>query len=346
MNALAQFETGGSHFDVGFAIGKRFANRIHWALDSYVFFQERLLPFHRSPEGQARYQHFLRINAARFPDYVAELEGLAEGSERGFEELFLVNMRGEYRDYLRSATVGCFDCALVTDDVVLLGHNEDGSPAFEDNLYLVHARITGKPAFTALSYPGFLCGNAFGFNSEGICFSCDNVRPQETKVGVGRHFVARSLLEARSLDDAVGRATVSDRASGFGYSIGSIPERRVVYLEVSPGAHHVREVRGCYVHATHYQELGSIEQVIVASSKARMERASAILEEQGPLDAAGVLSILGDDAHAEYPIYRTATPPDRGVTLNTALFDLDAQRLRIYTGHPIRSPTEFVELTM
>jgi predicted choloylglycine hydrolase len=346
VNALAQFETAGSHFDVGFSIGRQFASRIHRTLDSYAFFQERLLPFHRSREGQARYQQFLCINTARFPDYVTELEGLAEGSERSFEDLFLVNMRGEYRDYLRSPTAGCFDCALVTDDVAVMGHNEDGSPAFEDNLYLIHARITGKPAFTALSYPGFLCGNAFGFNAEGICFSIDNVQPQDTRVGIGRHFVARSLLEARSLDDAVARVTVPDRASGFGYTIGSIPERRVVYLEVAPVAYHIREISGCYIHANHYLDLASIKQVIGSSSKARLERASALLEEQAPLDAIGVLSILGDEAHAQYPIYRSATPPDDGATLNTVLFDLDARLLRIYTGHPTRSPTTFVEFAM
>ena len=31
----------------------------------------------------------------------------------------------------------------------------------------------------------------------GVCFSVDNVTPQVTKVGLGRHFLARSLLEAR-----------------------------------------------------------------------------------------------------------------------------------------------------
>ncbi len=323
------------------------------------------MPHHRTPEGQARYRQFLDLHRIRYPDYLAELEGMAQGSGRPFEDLFLVNLRGEYRTFFHGAEAqACSDCAVVTDhaasltnnaasltnNAALIGHNEDGSPSFRDNLYVVHAKIAGKPAFTALSYPGFLCGNAFGFNAEGICYSVDHVQPRNGAVGVGRHFIARSLLEARSLDDAIRRVTVPDRASGFSYTIGSIPERRIVVVEVAPEDHHVREVRGAYFHANHYREL-AVDQIIHPSSRARVERAEAMLKEHGlaglsDQDAAGVLAILGDEASEPYPIYRTAAAPDRSATLCTALFDLDARQLRIYTGHPVRAAEEYIALAM
>jgi hypothetical protein len=160
---------------------------------------------------------------------------------------------------------------------------------------------------------------------------------------VGRHFLARSLLEARSLEDAIAQVTVPGRASGFGYTIGSVPERRVVYVEVAPDSHHAREIQDCYVHANHYRELTGLEQIINWSSRARLQRAEVILQQRPPQDAAGVLAILGDQSQAQYPIHRTATPPDKLATLCTALFDLDARWLRIYTGHPTEAPSEFVE---
>jgi len=349
---IEQFETSGFHHDeVGFAIGQRFAEQIHRSLDTYPFLQERILPYHRTPEGQARYRHLLELHQIRYPDYFAELEGIAQGSGRPFKDLFLVNLREEYRILLRGTEgQGCSDCVLVTDDVAFIGHNEDGSPTFRGNMYVVHARVEGKPAFTALSYPGFLCGNAFGFNAEGICFSVDHVQPRNGGVGVGRHFIARSLLEARSLDDAIERVTVPERASGFSYTIGSIPERRIVVVEVAPRRHHVREIRDAYFHANHYREL-AVDQIIHPSSRARVERATAIMQEHGlaelsDQDAAGILAILGDDADEQYPIYRTAIAPDQSATLCTALFDLDARELRIYTGHPTQAPGEFVALAM
>jgi predicted choloylglycine hydrolase len=353
MSPLKQIEVRGSHLDVGFAIGKRFANQIHRALDRYPFFQERILPYQRTPKGQARYRELLALHRARYPDYVAELEGLARGAGRPFEDLFLVNLRGEYAGYLRGPAHGCFDCALATDGVTMIGHNEDGAPAFRGNAYLVRAQVEGKPAFTALTYPGFLPGNAFGYNDEGICVSVDNVRPQENKVGIGRHFLARSLLEARSLDEAIQRVTVPGRAAGFSYTIGSAAQTRshasaprIVHVEVAPQTHFVREVHGCYVHANHYRELDDVEQIIEPSSAARVERAEAILQENAPMDASRVLAILGDRADERYPIHRTATPPDKLATLCTALFELHARRLRIYTGHPTQEPGRFVELIL
>jgi predicted choloylglycine hydrolase len=343
---IEQLEVTGSPFEVGLAIGERFAGQIHRALDNYLLFQQRILPHHRTPEGRTRYQKLLELNRARYPDYFAELEGLSQGAKRSFEDLFLVNMRGEYRAYLQGKDVrGCSDCALLTDEAALIGHNEDGSSTFHGNMYLVHARVEDKPAFTALTYPGFLCGNAFGFNADGVCFSIDHVSPRDVRVGISRQFVARSLLEARSLDDAIERATVPGQAMGFGYTIGSTTERRIVYVEVAPDNCHVREVHGCYFHTNHYRELG-VAQTVGPSSRARLERASALLHEGPPLDAAGVLCLLGDEANERFPIYSTGASPDQSVTLCTALFDLDRRSLRIYTGHPTQEPEKSIAFDM
>jgi isopenicillin-N N-acyltransferase-like protein len=343
---IQQLQVCGSHHQVGLAIGKRFAPQIHRALDGYAFLQGWMLPYHRSPAGQARYRVLLDLNQARYPGYIAELEGIAEGSGRPFDELFLVNMRGEYKQHVHCSQDGCFDLAVLTAGLALIGHNEDASPAFRDNVYVVRAQIHGQPAFTALSYPGFLCGNAFGFNAAGICFSVDSVQPRDSRCGLGRHFLARSLFEAQSIDEAINRITVPGRALGFSYTIGSVAERRIVHLEVAPETHHVREIAGCYLHANHYRELAGVEQVVGPSSQARLSRAQDLVRNGPPSSAAGVLAILGDEDDTPYPIYRTAVLPDQGATLCTALFDLDAGWLRVYTGHPTRDPTQFVELAM
>jgi len=343
---IEQLEVTGSHFEVGFAIGERFAMQIQRLLDNYAFFQQQIVPHHRTPDGRARYQALLESSRSRFPNYCVELEGLAQGAKCSFEDLFLVNMRGEYREHLRGTELrGCTDCALLTDEAALIGHNEDGSPILRDNMYLIHARVEDAPAFTALSYPGFLCGNAFGFNAAGVCFSIDNVSPRNVREGVGRQFVARSLLDACSLDDAIERATVPGQAMGFSYTIGSTAERRIVLVEVAPGSYHVRDVRGCYSHTNHYRELDAT-QTVGPSSLARLERANTLLRKDPPVDAAGVLSILGDHADEGFPIYRTAAPPDQSATLYTALFDLDRRSLRIYTGHPARDADKSVAFAM
>ncbi|MBS1249649.1 MAG: hypothetical protein MAG431_01229 [Chloroflexi bacterium] len=344
---IKYLEVTGSHFEVGFAIGERFSEQIHQLLDNYRLFQNQILPYNRTPEGRTRYEKLLDLNQAQYPGYMDEIGGLAQGAGRAFEDLFLVNLRGEYEKYLVSSDLnGCSDFSLVTDDVALIGHNEDSAPEFRGNMYLVHADIEDGIPFTALAYPGFLCGNAFGFNAAGVCYSIDNVRPRTAEVGLGRHFVARSLLDAESLDDAIDRVTSPGQALGFSYTIGSVRERRVMHVEVASETNFVHEIQGRYYHANHYLELSGVDQIIGASSQARVERANALLQDFTPLDDAAVLEILGDQMNAQYPIYRTATPPDDLATLYTTLFDLDARRLRIYTGHPVLAPQEFVEFAI
>ena len=111
-------------------------------------------------------------------------------------------------------------------------------------MYVVRVAVDDCPTFTALCYPGFLAGNASGFNEFGILHSINHVAPRPVKVGVGRHFIARSLLEARSLAEALRRVTIPDRAAGFNYNIGSLAERRIVSVEVSPERYHIHEVQG------------------------------------------------------------------------------------------------------
>ena len=355
-NIVQQLTVSGTHQEVGFAIGRCFGDKIHVFFDRYEFLQEHLLPFNRSSVGQRVYQAFLDMHRARFPGYVAELEGMARGADRPFEEFLLVNLRGEYRGLLALKSFpeegaddrdqSCSDCLVLTPDAALIGHNEDGTPAALGTMLVLRAQIDARPAFTALCYPGFLPGNALGFNASGLVHTVDAVSPRDVRMGLGRHFLARSLLDADSLSDAIRRITVPKRAAGFTYNIGTVSERRVICAEVSPDRHSVHEVQGHFVHTNHYLDFMDLRQVIGPSSRARLLRARDLCHAKAPNSASHVLSLLGDEQARDYPIYRTAAPPDRNATLCTALFDLDARLLRIYFNHPVRDAEQHVALAL
>jgi hypothetical protein len=213
-------------------------------------------------------------------------------------------------------------------------------------MYVVTVNLNQGPAFNALSYPGFLPGNAFGFNAAGILHTVNHVAPRPVKVGLGRHFLARALLDAGTLDEAIRNITVPDRASGFNYNIGSLSERRVISVEVALERHHVREIQGCYTHTNHYVELNDEKQEISPSSRKRLERSLALCRTAPPTDAGHVLALLGDQTDRDYPIYREATPPDADATLCSALYDLGSRELRIYWDHPIKEPEKFIKLAL
>jgi hypothetical protein len=284
---------------------------------------------------------------------MSELEGIAEGAKRPLDEVFLVNLRGEFAGLMppdsqsaAASVQGCTDCLVFTTESALIGHNEDGSPASLGHMYVVTVNPDEGPAFSALSYPGFLPGNAFGFNQAGILHTVNHVAPRPIKIGLSRHFLARSLLDARSLDDAIGNITGPDRASGFNYNIGSLSERRVVSVEVAPQRHHVHDLQGYYAHTNHYFQLNEQKQEISPSSRQRLERSKALGRETPPAEAGQVLALLGNRADRDYPIYRDATPPDADATLCSALYDLDDRELRIYYDHPVKVPDKYLKLAL
>ena len=356
MNTIEQLEVSGSHRKVGQLIGHHFAAAIHHLFDNYDFLQNQLLPFLKHPAGQGYLQSYLKLHRMHFPQYISELEGMAEGAGRPFEEVFAVNLRGEFAGLIGSeqptgpaadtGDKGCTDCLVLTPDAALIGHNEDGPPAGSGNMFVLRVTVDGKPTFNALCYPGFLPGNAFGFNEFGILHSINNVAPRQVKVGAARHFIARSLLEARSMEEAVQRVTIPGRAAGFNYNIGSLAERRIVSIEVAPERHHVREVQGYYTHTNHYFELNGQKQEITLSSKKRLERSLTVCRATPPAHAGHVLALLGDQTDGEFPIYRDAAFPDNEATLCSALYDLDRRELRIYWDHPVKEPEKSLKLAL
>ena len=351
---IEQFVVGGSHYEVGLAIGSHFAKAIHQFFDNYERLQRFFLPFYQTSSGMKYYQSYLDLHRDRFPAYLRELEGIADGAQRPFEEIFLVNLRGELSGLLstvpgagENAEEGCTDCLVLTADAALIGHNEDGSPAAASQMYVIKVNLDNGSTFGALSYPGFLPGNAFGFNAAGILHTADHVAPQPIKMGAGRHFLARSLLDAGTLEEAVRNITVPDRASGFNYNIGSLSDRKIISVEVSPERHHIHEVNGTYTHTNHYlQPIDEQQQEITPSSLRRLSQSRAFGQTASKADAAFVLSVLGDQTDPVYPIHRDASPPDDNATLCSALYDLDQRSLKIFTDHPVRQPDSYLELKL
>jgi hypothetical protein len=356
MNTIEELEVSGSHREVGRGIGLHFAGAIRRLFDNYDFLQKQLLPFLNTSTGQTFFQSYLQLHRKYFPQYIAELEGMAEGAGRPFEEIFAVNLRGEFSGLIGLArptegttaadVQGCTDCLVLTPDAALIGHNEDGPPAGYGNMYVVRVAVDDCPTFTALCYPGFLPGNAFGFNEFGILHSVNNVAPRPIRVGLSRHFLARALLDARTLDDAIRVITMSDRASGFNYNIGSLSERRIFSVEVSPERHYVHEVQGYYTHTNHYFELNTQEQEITLSSRKRLERCMILCRATFPINSGHVLALLSDQTDRDYPIYRDATLPDDNATLCSALYDLDNRQLRFYWDNPVREPGKCIQIAM
>jgi predicted choloylglycine hydrolase len=345
MTEVKDFEVCGNHQEIGRAIGQQFSDSIHSFFDNYDLLQKELLPYYHTSPGREYYEAFLKLHRAYFPEYMSELEGMSQGASLPFEEIFLANLRGEFSGLLQLEShpvdradkgyKGCTDCLVLNPDRALIGHNEDGSPASSGKMFVVHITSDNGIRVSALCYPGFLPGNAFGYNEAGILHTVNHVAPRQVRLGFGRHFIARSLLDARTMEDCIQRVATPGQAAGFNFNIGSLRERRIVGVEVSPERHHVHEVNNYYLHTNHYIELNDVEQEITPSSRIRLSRARTLCRNTPPTDETDVLALLNDQTDQDYPIYCESQPPEINMTLCTALFDLDNRQLNIYWSRPV-----------
>ena len=153
------------------------------------------------------------------PQYVEELQGIANGAEVDFNDLLVLNcVEAITEDALHTDCTSLAAAPEVTaDGSLLVGHNEDWLPDDQDTVYLVHAKPNNEPAFLAITYGGLLPN--IGFNQHGIAQCCDSVYPDDARVGVPRIFVSRAILSARGLAEAIRAALNRRRAAGYNHLI-------------------------------------------------------------------------------------------------------------------------------
>lgn len=323
---VREVSAGGSHFAFGEAVGAATKAEISGYLNASSTVNDVLLPFYAN--NRTAYDAFVASNSAAYPAYWQELEGMSAGSGVPLHLFALVAFREEIELLTRAtARPDREACTDVYAGGVLLAHNEDGSPLIRGRGFLLRAAIDGVPPFVSYNYPAALAGTSFGFNGNGVCLTYNAVFPRGVRVGgLARAFLNRDVFAAADVADAVRRATAPGAASGFSLNLaraGAAPNgTNQVNVEVSPDGFALRRVapRANWTHVNEYRVLDA-PQFPDVSSAHRLARVDAM---PAVVDRRTALAVLGDTADPLYPIYRDGAPPDRDVTLATALFNLTA----------------------
>ncbi len=201
-----------------------------------------------------------RATAESFPAEWAELAAFAAGAGVQFDDLVLLNLRGDLG--LVDGGIGCSDLGWRGERSVV-AHNEDGALEDVGRCALLTMTGTGRPAVTAFWYPGFVPANAFALTGDGLVWTVDHLPVAAPGPGAGRHFVGRGLQRtARTVDDAVGYLRSRPSAGGFAYTIGD-QAGRVVSVEAAAGHHAVTEAgpggRSLLWHTNHGRYLSGAE---------------------------------------------------------------------------------------
>ncbi len=266
-----------------------------------------------------------------FPHLIKESRAIAKAADVSFIEFFFVNNREVYdeaEDWDRKNAVNPDHCTVVAgfdNGKLIIGHNEDWSLEALDEIYILEATI-GETKFVGLNYMNAIAGLSASMNNYGLV-QCINDMHQTNNIGVPKNYIARAILEAKTLDEAEKIITMVPRASGFNHVLAQGIEIR--NIEIAGDSIGIQNTFGKpYVHTNHYltKKLRSLEKFHTKSSEERYKRASKLLKED--MNAKDIINILSDTNNVQYPICRV------GETIGSAIFIPSEKKAFFCYGHP------------
>lgn len=345
---LPLVRVSGSHREIGRQIGEASSTQVRRSVANARQLIEGAHGSLRLDWEGAKIQarKYLPFAQERYPQYVEEMAGIAEGADLHFDDVAVLNaMEAVTMDalHLTKCTSLAVNETRTCDGNVLIAHNEDWLPDDEEDVYLVHAQPDNEPAFLAMTYGGLLPN--VGFNAAGIAQCCDTVYPNDSRIGVPRVFVSRAVLAATTPAEAIRETLVSKRAAGYNHLLAH--ESGELYnVEVSArrfGLLYGEE--GYLAHTNNYLERGmqAIEKDPdeLIGTRVRYFRAMRLLKET-PLHSVKSLQAIQSD-HINFPnsicnhAFEDDIPMDREKTINALVIDLSARVMHIAWGNPCES---------
>ena len=338
-NQIPMIEARGIYREVGNQIGAQCKSQIHNML---AYLRENVPAGFTWEQMLQHSQTYLAPSRVVYPQYVEELEGIAEGSGVPFEDIF-VSMCEELWE--SPVLHGCTDMAArgqaTLDGTTLIAHTNDLSAESESRLVILKIQAGDEPEILALS-PGGIAISA-GYNAAKISLTGNQLDSNDVRPGVPRLLVVRAILGSRTLSEAMTHCLLPQRASSYNnvvadasgevYSMeGSATDCEAIYIKDDVMAH-----------ANHYispaMRRFELDRSANANSIIRHNRAEYLLRENyGKLTPDLFRKLLAD--HAGYP----TSICKHGLTSVTVFsIIIQVETLKAWIGRGFACETEYFE---
>jgi isopenicillin-N N-acyltransferase-like protein len=339
-------QAAGSHYQVGEQIGAAMRDRIHRMIRELSHHLPATRTWQQLLEMGAVFQAFSR---SAYPQYMEELQGMADAAAVSFGELFLLLCEELWeRPLWGPAGRGCTDMAArgaaTTDGATLLAHTNDLAAGVESDLVILQVQAGDEPEFLGVSVGGV--GYSAGFNAAGISLTGNELSSNDVRPGVPRLLVVRAILAARRLGEAMDACLLPQRASSYNniiadsygevYSMeGSATDCEAVYIDGDTLAH-----------ANHYaappMRRFEADRNEIGGSIIRHNRAMRLLREHyGHLSPERFRLLLAD--HANYP---ASICKHEGESVTAFSIIIDLSTLRAWIGHGRPCQTAYREFSL
>jgi isopenicillin-N N-acyltransferase-like protein len=332
---IPMIELRGTHREVGRQIGERMKATLQRMLPEM---KKDLPPGVTWDDMLRQGQLYLAHSRAAYPQYVEELEGIAEGADLPFEELFLEICEELWE---KAAWRGCTDLVArgraTADGSTLVAHTNDLSPEVEQDLVILKVQAGDEPEFLGVTVGGV--GYSAGFNAAGISMTGNQVSCNDIRPGVPRLLIVRAILASRRMEEAMNACLLPQRASNYNnviadawgevYSMeGSATDCEPIYID-----------EDVLAHANHYVSLPmrhfEADRNDIGGSVIRHNRSLRLLRENYGQHSPELFQKLLAD-HANYP-GSICKHGMESVTVFSLIIKLDERRAWIGRGKPCQT---------
>ena len=246
--------------------------------------------------------------------------------------------------------LGIQECtAIGMSEGPILCQNWDWIPSFKDTTVILHIEQEGKPSITMMTEAGII--GKIGFNSAGIGLCINILISNQVQFGVPIHVIFRGILNSSSINEAINKVFMTERASASNCLIGH--ESGVLLdLEVAPkDFDYLYPEDGFLIHTNHFisPKLRAEEEGLRSfpDSLIRYPRAKSLLQSWRKGEKAGeIQSILKD--HFNFPDSICRHPHPGGLeieqieTIASVIMDLKGRKMYLCVGRPCQNPYQFV----
>jgi isopenicillin-N N-acyltransferase like protein len=341
----------------GQAYGEAARQKIHAILDKYREIFHRITGESWETTVE-RGEAFISKAQIFAPDLVEEIQGIAEGADRAFMDVFLLNARSEILFNPQVLAQECTSVAALPESTIneetLLAQNWDWYKAVEDCQVILKIRQReGIPSLITFTEAGQLA--KIGMNANGIGLVVNNLVSDQPRVGVPWIFLTRRVLESSHLAQAMGYVLNTPRAHSINFLIG-YAAGEAVNLETSPVEEHVLwPQNGYFVHTNHYlkpgknfRDLKSLRDPYL-STYLRCRRAQkGIAALDGSIDINGIRKVLSDHMDRPFSVCShknpAVAPLQQIVTCLSITMNLSRKQIHYTIGNPCRGESHTLEL--
>ena len=337
---IPMIEARGSHREVGQKIGQD----CHAQIAATLANLRKSLPSGITwAEMLAESQRYLEFSHQVYPQYIVELEGISQGADVPFEEVFLSICEELWEG--AAWKHGCTDMAArghaTLDGTTLIAHTNDLLPEAEKHLVLLKIQAEDEPEFLGISSGGIAI--SAGFNAAGISLTGNQLNNNDIRPGVPRLLVVRAIFASRYLSEAMDHCLVPQRASSYNNVLadaygevycmeGSATDCEPIYIE-----------NDILAHANHYVSPSmrrfEADRNKLSNSFLRYNRANRLLHENyGNLTPELFQKLLAD--HVGYP---TSICKHGTETVTVFGIIVQVEELRAWIGRGRTCETEYVE---